>query len=62
MDNKEAIIDTIIKNRYKYSDAELKSVLNKLVEVSKDSKFLSKPVSAKDKDQTISDWLSIFSV
>lgn len=64
MNTKDMIIDTIIKNRYKYSDAELKTILNKLVEISKNQNILSQSLSDKDKDkeQTVSDWLSIFSV
>lgn len=62
MNTKDMIIDTIIKNRYKYSDAELKTILNKLVEISKNQEILSQSLSDKEKEQTVSDWLSIFSV
>lgn len=62
MNTKDMIIDTIIKNRYKYSDAELKTILNKLVEISKNQEILSQSLSDKDKEQTVSNWLSIFSV
>lgn len=62
MNTKDMIIDTIIKNRYKYSDTELKTILNKLVEISKNQEILSQSLSDKDKEQTVRDWLSIFSV
>jgi hypothetical protein len=64
MNTKDMIIDTIIKNRYKYSDTELKTILNKLVEISKNQNALSQSLSDidKDREQTVSDWLSIFSV
>jgi uncharacterized protein YejL (UPF0352 family) len=62
MNTKDIIIDTIIKNRYKYSDAELKAILNKLVEISKKQNAVSQSLSDIDREQTVSDWLSIFSV